>query len=107
MIYEVKQTSRFKRHIKSLDTRLGLTKEEAREAVSNILDSIEILREKGTLPDEYGFKLHELVREPWAGFMEYHALDDVLIVYYTVTSKNVIRLTGIYNHDLLNRGVLD
>lgn len=107
MNYEVRQTKRFKRHMQTLDSRLGLSREEAREAVESIIESIGILREYGTLPDKFGYKLHELIREPWAGFMEYHALDDVLVVYVDIATRKKIRLVGIYNHDLLSSGKLD
>ncbi|BAW81066.1 hypothetical conserved protein [Candidatus Nitrosoglobus terrae] len=107
MSFTVKETSRFIRHMRTLPERLLISKEQAKEAVNEILDAIEILREKGTLPPECHYSLHRLEHEPWAGFMEFHALDDVLVVYADLTNKNVIRLIGIYNHELLSSGQLD
>lgn len=107
MSYTIYETSRFKRHMCTLPERLLLTKEQAKAVVHDILEAIDILREHGTLPAEYRYTLHRLEYEPWTGFMEFHAQDDVLVVYATVTQKNIIRLVGIYNHELLASGTLD
>lgn len=104
MSFAIVQTSRFQRHMRTLPERLSITKEQARDAVAEILDAIEILKSKGTLPPEYHYSLHRLEYEPWAGFMEFHALDDVLVVYADITKKQTIRLIGIY---LLSSGKLD
>jgi mRNA-degrading endonuclease YafQ of YafQ-DinJ toxin-antitoxin module len=103
----IHETSRFKRHMRSLPERLALSKQEAKEAVTEILHAIDLLRENGTLPAEYGYALHPLEREPWRGLMEFHALDDVLVVYADLTQKGTIRLLGIYNHALLSSGKMD
>lgn len=100
----IQETSRFKRHMRTLPERLQLSREQAREAVHEILHVVDLLKEHGSLPPEYGYCLHPLEREPWKGFMEFHALDDVLVIYADITQKNVIRLIGIYNHALLASG---
>ena len=105
--YDIKRTARFKRHFYSMPDRLGISKAQALEAVLEIKEAVAILEELGTLPPEYGYNLHQLEREPWGGFMEFHALDDVLVVYAEVAQKNVIRLLGIYNHPLLASGKID
>lgn len=107
MSFTIVQTSRFQRHMRTLPERLAISKQQAREAVVEILAAIEILKIKGTLPAEYQYSLHQLEYEPWTGFMEFHALDDVLVVYADVTKKKTIRLIGIYNHQLLATGKLD
>lgn len=107
MSFIINETSRFKKHMRNLSERLGITPEQAKFAANEILDAIEILREQGTLPAEYGYSLHQLEREPWTGFMEFHALDDVLVIYADRTSENIIRMVGIYNHQLLASGQLD
>lgn len=93
--------------MRTLPERLLLSKEQARAAVHDILEAVGILREHGTLPSEYGYTLHRLEYEPWIGFMEFHAQDDLLVIYASVTPKNIIRLVGIYNHELLASGKLD
>lgn len=107
MSVTISETSRFKRHMRTLPERLSLSKEQAKAAIREILDAIELLREHGTLPLEYHYSLHILEHEPWTGFMEFHALEDVLVVYADVTNKNLIRLMGIYNHELLASGKWD
>jgi mRNA interferase YafQ len=86
---------------------LGISKAEAIEAIFEIKEAVKILAETGTLPTQYGYYLHKLEREPWAGFLEFHVADDILIVYADVTANKVIRLIGIYNHDLLRQGKID
>ncbi|MDR2976017.1 MAG: type II toxin-antitoxin system YafQ family toxin [Streptococcaceae bacterium] len=103
----VRQTPRFKRHLKILPERLRITQEEAKIAVEEIISAIEILEGHGTLPEELGYQLHNLEDAPWKGYLEFHALDDVLVIYAEVTKKNLIKLRGIYNHELLNSGKLD
>jgi len=105
--YKVLSSKRFDRHLNTLDTRLNLSKEESRAAIIEIKEAIKILKEKGTLPDELGYKLHILEKAPWVGFMEFHALEDVLVVYVEITKKRTIKLKGIYNHELLSTGQLD
>ena len=107
MSFKITETCRFKRHMRTLTERLSISKEQAKEAVDEILDAIDSLREQGTLPDTYHYSLHQLEQKPWTGFMEFHALDNVLVVYVDLTHKNVIRLIGIYNHELLSSGQLD
>ncbi|MDR1606080.1 MAG: type II toxin-antitoxin system YafQ family toxin [Streptococcaceae bacterium] len=106
MSYKIKETSRFKKHMRTLPDRLGISKQLANLIVNEILDAVDILEETGTLSDDYGYFLHELDREPWRGFMEFHVLDDVLVGYADVSTKNEIRLIGIYNHELLSIGKL-
>jgi mRNA interferase YafQ len=101
------ETSRFKRHMRTMPERLALTKDQARVAINEIVDALDILQEQGTLPPEYGYQLHMLEREPWTGFMEFHALDDVLVVYAGLSSQGIIRLIGVYNHELLAKGQFD
>lgn len=107
MTFKLVQTKRFQRHLRTLPERLSITREEAKEAVTKILAAIELLKVKGTLPAEYQYSLHKLEYEPWTGFMEFHALSDVLVVYADITNKKTIRLIGIYNHELLATGKLD
>lgn len=107
MSVTIRETSRFKRHMRTLPERLALSKAQAKEAMDEILNAIALLKETGTLPAEYGYALHRLEREPWVGFMEFHVLDDVLVVYADVTAKGEIRLVGIYNHALLTSGKID
>ena len=105
--YIVVATKRFDRHLDNLDMRLNISKEEARLAIAEIKEAVRLLAELGTLPDEYGFKLHVLEKEPWVGFMEFHALDDVLVVYAELTKKRTIKLKGVYNHEMLSTGQID
>ena len=105
--FEIKRTARFKRHFYAMPERLGISKAQALEAVHEIQEAIALLEELGTLPAEYGYALHPLEREPWRGLMEFHALDDVLVVYADLTQKGTIRLLGIYNHVLLTSGKID
>lgn len=105
--FEIRRTSRFKKHFYTMPERLGITKAQALEAVAEIKEAVAILEEQGTLPPEYGYQLHMLEREPWTGFMEFHALDDVLVVYAGLSSQGIIRLIGVYNHELLAKGQLD
>jgi len=105
--FDVRRTSRFKRHFYSLPERLGISKKQAMEAVNEIKEAIALLEAHSTLPPEYGYSLHELEREPWKGFLEFHALDDVLVIYADIREQNIIRLLGIYNHTLLANGKLD
>ena len=105
--FTIKRTARFERHFFSMPDRLGISKAQALEAVLEMKEAVAILEELGTLPPEYGYNLHQLEREPWGGFMEFHASGDVLVVYAEVAHKNVIRLLGIYNHALLASGKID
>lgn len=107
MTYEIRRTSQFKRHLNTLTKRLKLSKSEARETVIEIQEATKILAETGTLPAEHGYMLHELEHEPWLNFMEFHVSNDVLVVYFDRNKKNVIRMVGIYNHELLSTGKLD
>lgn len=105
--FTIKTTNRFDRHLATLDKRLGLNFDEIMSVIEEIKVAKDILKEFGTLPQEYVYYLHRLEDEPWAGFMEFHVADDVLVVYADVTAKHEIHLVGIYNHERLRQGKLD
>ena len=105
MSYKVVPSKLFTRHLKNLSSRLNLSRQAALEVIFEIKEAIKLLEEHGTLPE--GYQLHELEKEPWLNYMEFHILEDVLVVYFDRNSKNVIRMVGIYNHELLNSGKLD
>ncbi|HIY57841.1 MAG TPA: hypothetical protein H9829_06545 [Candidatus Tetragenococcus pullicola] len=57
----------------------------------------------GKAPDDY--LDYELTDEPWIVFRKLHSLDEVLLlVYFKVDKKKIIRLTTITNHLELRRG---
>lgn len=104
-MYEVTTTKLFDKRLANLKKYFSLTTNEATEALENIKFSIRQLKENGELPIDY--QDHVLKDDPWVGFNEYHVLDDLLVVYYRIDSKNRIRLTTITTHDELRKGKLN
>lgn len=107
MTFEIRKSSIFARHLNSLSKRFHLSKPEALLVLDEIEEATKLLAEYGTLPDEYGYNLHTLRDEPWLGYMEFHIADDILVLYFNRLDKQVIRLVGIYNHEMLRMGKID
>jgi mRNA interferase YafQ len=107
MSFRVIPSKQFDNHLATLPKRLGISKSEALEAIHEIRSAVEILEQYGTLPDELGYQLHVLEDAPWKGYLEFHALDDVLVIYVEVIKKNLIKLRGIYHHEMLSSGGFD
>ncbi|MDR1473349.1 MAG: type II toxin-antitoxin system YafQ family toxin [Lactobacillales bacterium] len=100
--YAIRTTSVFDKRLKNLQSYFNLTNQEAKEAIKTIKETMILLKKDGFLPKEYDN--HDLTKEPWRGFREYHVLDDVLVVYYKVEKKRRIRFTTITTHDELRKG---
>jgi mRNA interferase YafQ len=105
--WAVSKTRIFDRQVGSIATRFHMDRQEMIEIYEEISFAQSLLEEFGTLPDEYHFRVHELTKEPWRGFMEFHVADDVLVVYAKNASKRHIRFVGLYSHEMLGLGGLD
>ena len=103
-MYTVVSTKNFQRHLKTLRTRLRLSDDEIAEFQENLWSVLEHYQETGDIIG--GYDDHFLVNKPWIGYREFHVLDDVLVVYADISTQNVIRLMGVYNHDMLHQGKL-
>jgi mRNA interferase YafQ len=88
----------------NIATLFHLSENEARMARETILFAIELLANGDALPS--GLHDHALNREPWNGYREFHALDDLLVVYYRIDSKNRLRMVTLTNHEELSSGKL-
>lgn len=76
-------------------------KEELKEIIAEIEESIFILRSKHHLPKEYDD--HILRRSPFVGQHEYHVYDDdVLIIYSKNKHKLLFRFIEITDHHILS-----
>jgi len=104
MKYEVRLQKSFIKRMESLAAVFGLSEEAAKDARIAIIDAIEYLAAGEPLPENYSD--HELKREPWSGYHEFHVLDDLLVVYYRVDAKRRIRMVTITNHKELLTGRL-
>ena len=103
--YQVKFTKRMDRHLKTLRERFGLADAQASEVLDELF-FLEGLFEQGhKIPDAY--LQHELVLEPWSGFLELHVLDDVLLVHIVDDKRGMVRFIGLYTHEMLSTGQLD
>ncbi|MDR0300298.1 MAG: type II toxin-antitoxin system YafQ family toxin [Streptococcaceae bacterium] len=103
----VTQTKIFDKHMSQLTKRFGISNSEALEIVHEIREVKKVLREQATLPKSLGYQLHRLTDAPWTGYMEFHVADNILVVYADLSSKQTIRLIGIYTHEMLRSGLLD
>ncbi|EHN58999.1 type II toxin-antitoxin system mRNA interferase toxin, RelE/StbE family [Oenococcus kitaharae] len=101
-MYEIKIEDHFDKQMSSLNKLTPYGDKRNKEVREEILDSIDILEDQGSLPDSY--RDHILTDRPWTGFHEYHILDDLLVVYYKVEKKKRIRMIAITNHDQLRTG---
>jgi len=101
---EIRLQQSFVKRMDNLAAIFGLSVQEVREARVAIIDAIELLAAGKALPDYYAD--HELKREPWSGFHEFHVMDDLLVVYYRIDTKKRIRMVTITNHQELLTGKL-
>ncbi|MFT8813691.1 MAG: type II toxin-antitoxin system mRNA interferase toxin, RelE/StbE family [Oenococcus sp.] len=101
-MYEIKIEDRFDQQMRSLNKLTAYGDKRTKEIREEILDSLDLLEDQGFLPDSY--QDHILTDRPWAGFHEYHILDDLLIVYYKIEKKKRIRMITITNHSQLRTG---
>lgn len=100
MAYKVKITHRFWKSADFLKQKYN--KDEFKEIINEIEESILILRNKGRLSKNYGD--HVLRRSPFVGQREYHVYDDdVLIIYSKNTNKKILRFIRIVDHHLLRQ----
>ena len=100
--YDIRTTSAFDKRLKNLQSYFDLTNQKAKEAIKTIKETMILLKKDGFLPKEYDD--HDLTKEPWCGFREYHVFNDVLVVYYKVEKKRRISFTTITTHDELRKG---
>jgi len=104
MSYTIVRTKAFDRKLKGLNKYFPKTSQsDLNEVRLAILDAIELLQINGELPD--GYNDHVLTRQPWRGFNEFHALDDILVVYFKVDTRGYIRLVDIVTHAELHQGI--
>ena len=103
--YQVKFTKRMDRHLKTLRERFGLADAQASEVLDELFFLEELFEQGHKIPDAY--LQHELVREPWSGFLELHVLDDVLLVHIVDDKRGMVRFIGLYTHEMLSTGQLD
>jgi mRNA interferase YafQ len=73
MSYRIVTTSQFDADLKRIRKTLG------RQAIIDIIDSLNVLASEGELPDEY--KDHQL-HDHYADEHEYHVYDDLLVIYH-------------------------
>ncbi|KRM37701.1 hypothetical protein FC39_GL000083 [Lactobacillus hamsteri DSM 5661 = JCM 6256] len=78
MAYRIKITHRFWKSADFLKEKYS--KDEYKEIMNEIEESIIVLRNKGRLPEEYDD--HILRRSPFVGQHEYHVYDDDVLVIY-------------------------
>jgi mRNA-degrading endonuclease YafQ of YafQ-DinJ toxin-antitoxin module len=103
--YQVKFTKRMDHHLRMIRERFGLLDSQANEVVEEIFYLEELFEHGEDIPEAY--RQHELVREPWNGFLELHVLDDVLLVHIIDDKRGLVRFIGLYNHEMLSTGQLD
>lgn len=62
------------------------------------------LAEHGCVPDGYAPHVLDNPREPYSGCMEFHFMDDVLVLYYPPKPHGFVRVLHVCTHDELREG---
>ncbi|MGO3357647.1 MAG: type II toxin-antitoxin system YafQ family toxin [Bifidobacterium crudilactis] len=88
----------------NLSSLLKIRQEDVIAVREAIIDCIEALSIGEALPEYCND--HRLTGEPWAGYREFHVLDDVLVVYYRIEAKNRLRFVTVTTHEELAKGKL-
>lgn len=101
-MYKLKTTKNFNKKLQNLQQLFNLTKSDTKEIISEIKEVMLELEKTGSIPTEY--QDHKLTRAPWTGYNEFHVLDDLLVIYFKIEKKKVIRMVTITNHKELQNG---
>jgi mRNA interferase YafQ len=104
MNYEIRLEKTFIKRMDNLGVLFDLSADSVKLARENIIDALELLATGEPLPD-YFFD-HALQKEPWNGYREFHALEDLLVVYFQINTKKRIRIVTITSHEELSSGKL-
>jgi len=101
-MYVLRRTTNFDKRLKNIKKIFNLTDKETVEILDELRELMITLQETGYIPEEY--QDHVLEKKPWRGFHEFHLLDDMLVVYFKIEKKKVIRMVTITNHEELSTG---
>lgn len=85
--YEVLFEKSLVKRMDNLQNMFNLSSVDTMDARMTIMDAVEILAMGKEL--DSGLDDHKLLREPWIGYHEFHVLNDLLVIYYQVDTKNV------------------
>lgn len=98
MKYTVNIPNKFWQSVRKL--RYKYAKDEFKEVIEKIKESIKILAREGCLPEDYDD--HLLRRSPYTNYHEYHVYDDdVLVIYFRYEKKLYLRFVEVTDHDHL------
>ena len=87
----IKAERSFEKDVKRWKKKVSGLQEELQEV-------LEIYFEKGYIPDSYNPHLLDNPSLPYYGDMEFHLLDDLLVVYVEISKRNSIRLIRLGTH---------